>query len=51
MYLNQLQTMSKAFSEICAGERSWTALGNFMNYWYEYAKDRREALLVDSLPA
>lgn len=48
---NQLQTMSKAFSEICQGERPWTALGNFMNYWYEYAKDRRETLIADPLPA
>jgi hypothetical protein len=51
MYLNQLQTISKAFTEICQGERPWTALGNFMNYWYEYAKDRREILIADPLPA
>jgi hypothetical protein len=49
MYLNQLQTMSKAFSEICQGERPWTALGNFMNYWYEYARDLREVLIADPL--
>jgi hypothetical protein len=51
MYLNHLQTMRHAFREICQGERPWTALGNFMNYWYEYAKDRRETLILDPLPA
>lgn len=51
MYLHQFQTMSKAFSQICEGERPWTALGNFMNYWYEYAKNRRDALIIDPLPA
>lgn len=48
---DQLQTMSIAFQQICAGERDWTALGNFMNYWYAYAKDRREELIRDPLPA
>jgi hypothetical protein len=47
----QLQTMHIAFQQICAGERPWTALGNFMNYWYAYAKDQREALILAPLPA
>ncbi len=51
MKRDHLQTMAVAFQEICAGERDWTALGNFMNYWYDYAKDRREALVADPLPA
>lgn len=51
MKKNQLQTMSISFSQICAGERDWTALGNFMNYWYAYAKERREELIADPLPA
>lgn len=51
MKRDQLQTMSIAFQQICAGQRDWTALGNFMNYWYAYAKDQREALVVDPLPA
>ncbi|HEX4208506.1 MAG TPA: hypothetical protein VHZ51_30725 [Ktedonobacteraceae bacterium] len=46
----QLQTMSIAFRQICEGERDWTALGNFMNYWYSYAKDRRPELMTDPLP-
>ena len=49
MYLDQLQTMSKAFSEICQGERPWTALGNFMNAWYGYAKDIRDELVSEPL--
>jgi hypothetical protein len=43
--------MRIAFEQICAGEREWTALGNFMNYWYAYAKDRREELVADPLTA
>ncbi len=50
MKKDQLQTMSIAFRQICEGEREWTALGNFMNYWYAYAKDRREELIGDQLP-
>src|SRR5215469_9718472 len=46
---DQLHTMSIAFRQICAGEREWTALGNFMNYWYAYAKDRRAELIADPL--
>lgn len=48
---DQLQTMSISFQQICQGERDWTALGNFMNNWYCYAKDRREDLICDPLPA
>ncbi len=51
MKRGHLQTMRIAFEQICAGEREWTALGNFMNYWYAYAKDRREELVADPLPA
>lgn len=51
MKKSQLQTISITFQQICAGEGEWIALGNFMNYWYAYAKDRREALVADPLPA
>ncbi|HEX4204259.1 MAG TPA: hypothetical protein VHZ51_08705 [Ktedonobacteraceae bacterium] len=50
MKRGQLQTMSVAFRQICEGERDWTALGNFMNYWYSYAKDQRPELIADPLP-
>lgn len=51
MKRDQLQTMSIAFQQICTGESVWTALGNFMNYWYSYAKDRRVELIAEPLPA
>ncbi len=51
MRIDHLQTMSIAFREICEGEEPWVALGNFMNYWYAYAKDQREQLIADPLPA
>ena len=50
MRRDRLQTMAKAFSEICQGEDPWVALGNFMNYWFDYAKDRRQQLVADPLP-
>ena len=51
MYLDLLQTIRLSFQEICQGERPWTALGNFMNDWYEYHKDRRAELIAEPLPS
>ena len=50
--IDHLQTMALTYQEICQGERPWTALGNFMNDWFDYAKDRRAQLVADpiSLP-
>lgn len=50
MRLDKLHTISVAFQEICAGEDPWVALGNFLNYWWDYAKERRYALVADPLP-
>lgn len=49
---DHLQTMAVAYREICQGETPWVALGNFMNDWFDYAKDRRAQLVTDpiSLP-
>ncbi len=44
--IHHLQTMAWTYQEICQGERPWTALGNFMNDWFDYAKDRRAQLLT-----
>ena len=50
---DQFQTMTLAYQEICQGEEPWVALGNFMNDWFDYAKDRRADLVADpiALPA
>ncbi len=50
MRRDQLQTMAKAFSQISQGEDPWVALGNFMNYWFDYAKEKRQQLITDPLP-
>ena len=50
MRIDHLQTMNIAFREICEGEQPWVALGNFLNYWWMYAKDRRHDLVADPLP-
>ncbi len=44
-----VQTMARAYQQICAGEEPWTALGNFTNAWYDYAKDIRAALVSEPL--
>lgn len=44
-----IQTMAWAYKQICAGEDPWTALGNFTNAWYDYAKDMRVALVSEPL--
>lgn len=45
----RLQTMATAYTQICQGERPWTALGNFMHDWFGCAKDQREQLVSDPL--
>ncbi len=44
-----IQTMAWAYQQICAGEDPWTALGNFTNAWYDYAKDIRAALVSEPM--
>jgi hypothetical protein len=44
-----IQTMIWAYNEICAGEDPWTALGNFTNAWYGYAKHMRADLVSEPL--
>jgi hypothetical protein len=46
---DHLHTMASAYTEICRGEDPWIALGDFMNDWFDYAKDRRERLVADPL--
>ncbi|HEU5376288.1 MAG TPA: hypothetical protein VFV38_12655 [Ktedonobacteraceae bacterium] len=46
---DQLQTMAVTYAEICQGESPWVALGNFMNDWFDYARERREQLVSDPL--
>jgi hypothetical protein len=38
-----------AFEHIKEGERPWTALGDFLNYWFAYASERREDLVRDPI--
>ena len=47
--VDQLQTIAQTYQEIYQGERVWTALGNFMNDWFDYASDRREQLVAESI--
>lgn len=47
--IDHLQTMALTYQEICQGERPWVALGNFMNDWFDYAKDRREQLVAEPI--
>ena len=47
--IDHLQTMAFTYQEICQGEQPWVALGNFMNDWFDYAKDRRAELVAAPL--
>jgi hypothetical protein len=42
-------TMALTYQAICQGERPWVALGNFMNEWFDYARDQREHLVADPI--
>lgn len=42
-------TMALTYHAICQGERPWVALGNFMNEWFDYAKEQRAQLITDPL--
>ncbi|HLZ55820.1 MAG TPA: hypothetical protein VKR06_02640 [Ktedonosporobacter sp.] len=44
-----IHTMALAYTEICAGEDPWTALGNFTNAWYSHAKHIRSDLVREPL--
>lgn len=46
---DHIQTMALAYQAICQGERPRVALGNFMNEWFDYAKDQRARLIADPL--
>lgn len=46
---DKLQTMALSYQEICQGEMPWIALGNFMNDWFDYAKERRAELVAEPL--
>jgi hypothetical protein len=47
--VDHLQTMASTYQEICQGEQPWIAIGNFMNDWFDYAKDRRSDLIATPL--
>ncbi|HEU5382136.1 MAG TPA: hypothetical protein VFV38_42515 [Ktedonobacteraceae bacterium] len=46
---NQLQTMAITYAEICQGKTPWVALGNFMNDWFDDAKELREQLVAEPI--
>lgn len=45
----QLQTMAITYAEICQGEEPWIAPGNFMNDWFDYARNWREDLVKEPI--
>ncbi len=46
---DRLHTMAATFQDINRGEEPWIALGNFMNEWFDYARDRRAELVATPL--
>src|SRR5579884_2809330 len=47
--IKTIQTIARAYQQICSGEDPWIALGNFRNAWYGYAKDNRLALVSEPI--
>lgn len=47
--IHHLQTMAWTYQEIYQGEQPWVALGNFMNDWFDYARDQRAELVSTPL--
>ena len=45
----ELQTMQTTYQLIAQGERPWNALGDFLNYWFGYATDRRAELVREPI--
>lgn len=46
---DHLQTIAVTYQKICQGEAPWVALGNFLNDWFDYAKDKRAQLVTDPI--
>ena len=46
---SELQTIKMTYDSIVEGERPWTALGDFMNYWFCYSTEQRAELIQESL--
>ena len=44
-----IDSMTYAYQRICHGEDPWTALGDFSNAWYGYAKHIRADLVKEPL--
>lgn len=42
-------TIRMAYQDIVRGIRPWNALGDFLNYWFCYATDQREALVQEPI--
>ena len=47
--MTQLQTMALSYQEIRAGERPWTALGNFMNDFFGNFPESRADLVAEPI--
>jgi hypothetical protein len=48
-YMRVIQTMAMTYHAICQESRPWTALGNFLNEWWDYSKDSRSLLISDAI--
>lgn len=42
-------TLARACRDICAGTLPWVALNEFLHEWFDYASDRREALVAEPI--
>src|SRR5689334_7814635 len=47
--IKTVQTMVRAYQQICDGAEPWIAPGNFRNAWYDYGKDYRSDLVREPI--
>ncbi len=47
--MHVVQTMALSYNAICQGERPWTALGDFLNEWWDYTKEDRNYLIAEAI--
>jgi hypothetical protein len=47
----QWHSIAETFTRICEGQTPWVALGDFLNDWWFFATDQRQALTEVPLPS
>jgi hypothetical protein len=44
-----VQTLARAYDEICAGTEPWVAINEFFHEWFDYSRERRADLVAEPI--